>query len=165
MQNTLCFIYGSNYLAGAYGYYAASALAGNTVMRSIFGATLPLAGASMYAALTPQWAGTLLGLMEVVLIPIPIVFYKFGDRIRARSRVIREMREEQARMDRKRAKLAARKQRQGAAAAAAGEAVLGDDVEGQEVQQVENGKGNGKGDGNGKSTAAAEARDVEKGAG
>lgn len=112
MGNTLCFIYGTNYLAGAYGYYAASALAGNAVMRSIFGATLPLAGPSMYARLTPQWAGTLLGLMEVVLIPIPFVFYKYGERIRAKSPVIREMREEQARNDRKRARLADKLERQ-----------------------------------------------------
>lgn len=108
----MCFIYGSNYLASAYGYFAASALAGNAVMRSLFGATLPLAGPTMYAALTPQWAGTLLGLMEVVLIPIPIIFYRYGKRIRARSPVIRQMREEQAKNDRKRARLAAKQQRE-----------------------------------------------------
>lgn len=112
MGNTLCFIYGTNYLAGAYGYYAASALAGNAVMRSIFGATLPLAGPSMYAKLSPQWAGTLLGLMEVVLIPIPFVFYKYGQHIRARSPVIKAMREEQARNDKKRARLAEKLERQ-----------------------------------------------------
>lgn len=111
-QNTLCFIYGTNYLAGAYGSYAASAIAGNAVMRSIFGACLPLAGSTMYAKLTPQWAGTLLGLMEVMLVPIPFVFYKYGDRIRAKSPVIREMREEQAKQDKKRAKLVAKKQQQ-----------------------------------------------------
>ncbi|KAK3385056.1 major facilitator superfamily domain-containing protein [Podospora didyma] len=107
MGNTLCFIYASNYLAGSYGIYAASALAGNTVMRSVFGAALPLAGPSMYAALTPQWAGTLLGLLEVLLIPIPLIFYRYGDRIRARSRLIRQMREDQARNDGRRAKQAA----------------------------------------------------------
>lgn len=80
-------------------------------MRSVFGATLPLAGPSMYAALTPQWAGTLLGLLEVAMVPIPFVFWKFGDRIRARSPVIRQMREEQARMDRKRARLAEKMER------------------------------------------------------
>lgn len=111
-QNTLCFIYGSNYLAGAYGYFAASALAGNAVMRSIFGATLPLAGAKMYEAMTPRWAGTFLGLLEVALIPIPWAFYRRGERIRARSPVIRQMREEQVKNDRKRAKLAAKKERQ-----------------------------------------------------
>jgi hypothetical protein len=92
--NTISFIYGSNYLAGSYGIYAASALAGNAVTRSFFGGTLPLAGPSMYAKLTPQWAGTILGLMEVALIPIPIIFYKYGERIRARSPVIRQMRED-----------------------------------------------------------------------
>lgn len=121
MGNTLCFIYGTNYLAGAYGYYAASALAGNAVMRSIFGATLPLAGPSMYAALTPQWAGTLLGLLEVVLIPIPFAFYKYGDRIRAKSPVIKQMREEQAKNDKKRARLMEKVEKQRREQAGAGQ--------------------------------------------
>ena len=128
--NTLTFIYGSNYVAGAYGLYAASALAGNMVMRSIFGATLPLAGSAMYTAMTPQWAGTFLGLLEVMLIPIPIVFLRYGKRIRARSRIIRQMRADQERSDAKRAKQARilerqrvkREQREAAAAAAAARA-------------------------------------------
>ena len=111
MGNTLSFIYGSNYLAGAYGMYAASAMAGNAVMRSVFGAALPLAGPAMYAALTPQWAGTLLGLLEVLLVPIPFAFYRWGDRIRDRSRVIRLMREEQARGERRAARAAVRRER------------------------------------------------------
>lgn len=74
--NCLVFIYSSNYLAGCYGIYAASALAGNSVIRSFIGGTLPLAGPAMYAKLSPQWAGTLLGLVQVGLIPIPFVFYK-----------------------------------------------------------------------------------------
>ncbi|KAK4203543.1 major facilitator superfamily domain-containing protein [Triangularia verruculosa] len=101
MGNTLSFIYGSNYLAGAYGIYAASALAGNAVMRSVFGAVLPLAGPGMYEVLGPRWAGTLLGGLEVVLVPIPFVFYRWGDRIRGRSRVIRLMREEREREEKK----------------------------------------------------------------
>lgn len=111
-QNTLCFIYGSNYLAGAYGYFAASALAGNAVMRSIFGATLPLAGARMYEVMTPRIAGTFLGLLELILIPIPWIFYRRGERIRARSPVIRQMRDEQAKNDRRRARGATKKLRQ-----------------------------------------------------
>lgn len=111
MGNTLSFIYGSNYLASAYGMYAASALAGNTVMRSVFGAVLPLAGPAMFAALTPRWAGTFLGLLEVLLIPIPFAFYKWGDRIRDKSRVIQQMREESARSERRAARNAARQER------------------------------------------------------
>lgn len=111
MGNTLSFIYGSNYLAGAYGIYAASALAGNAVLRSIFGAALPLAGPALYEALTPQWAGTFLGLLEVLLIPIPFAFYRYGERIRARSRVIQQMREEKAKNKRRQARMLARKER------------------------------------------------------
>ncbi|CZT42598.1 probable benomyl/methotrexate resistance protein [Rhynchosporium secalis] len=100
--NCLVFIYASNYIAGSYGIYAASAMAGNSVVRSIVGGTLPLAGPKMYSALSPQWAGTLLGLVQVALIPIPFVFYKYGDRIRARSPLIKQMRED-AERNRKRA--------------------------------------------------------------
>lgn len=106
--NTLSFIYSANYLAGAYGIFAASALAGNAVTRSIFGAVLPLAGPKMYEVLTPRWAGTLLGLLEVALIPIPFVFWRYGGRIRAKSRVIRQLREDQERVDAKRARYQAR---------------------------------------------------------
>lgn len=68
--------------------------------RSFFGATLPLAGPAMYAALTPQWAGTLLALLEAIMIPIPIVFYRYGARIRARSKIISQLRREQEKNER-----------------------------------------------------------------
>ena len=96
--NTISFIYGSNYMAGTYGIYAASALAGNAVIRSIFGGVLPLAGPKLYEALKPQWAGTLLGLLEVVIIPIPLVLWKYGARIRGKSKVVRQLQREQERM-------------------------------------------------------------------
>lgn len=117
--NTISFIYGSNYLAGAYGIYAASALAGNAVIRSIFGGTLPLAGPKMYSVLSPQWAGTVLGLLEVALIPIPFVFWRYGGRIRARSKTIRQLREYQEHLDAKRADGQARKERRARRARAA----------------------------------------------
>lgn len=89
--NTLSFIYSNSYLARAYGMYTASAMASNAVMRSIFGATLPLAGASMYAAMSPQAAGSLCGGLLVLMIPIPFVFWRYGATIRGRSKVIRDM--------------------------------------------------------------------------
>jgi len=58
----------------------------------------------MYKALTPQWAGTLLGLVQVVLIPIPFVFYKWGDKIRAKSPLIKQMRDDQERAQKRVAK-------------------------------------------------------------
>ncbi|KAH6891028.1 major facilitator superfamily domain-containing protein [Thelonectria olida] len=119
--NTLSFIYGANYLAGTYSIYAASALAGNAVIRSIFGATLPLAGPKMYAVLTPQWAGTLLGLLEVAMIPIPFIFWRYGSKIRAKSPAIRQLREDQDRMDAKRAKYKRKLEKRAAQDAEAGE--------------------------------------------
>ncbi|KAJ6055999.1 hypothetical protein N7444_005097 [Penicillium canescens] len=92
--NTGVFIYASNYLTGSYGMYAASALAGNSVIRSILGGVLPLVGSYMYASLGPNWSGTLLGLLEVVIVPIPFVFYKYGHKIRRRSALIVRMQED-----------------------------------------------------------------------
>ncbi|KAI1345506.1 major facilitator superfamily domain-containing protein [Xylaria sp. FL0043] len=109
--NAFTFIYGSNYLAGAYGIYAASALAGNAVTRSLLGGLLPLAGPKLYETLTPPWAGTFLGLLEVVLIPIPFVFWRYGDKIRAKSPAIKALREEQERIERRAAKAQRRKER------------------------------------------------------
>jgi hypothetical protein len=97
--NTAVFIYASNYLAHCYGIYAASALAGNSIVRSVLGGSLPLAGAAMYRALTPHWAGTLLGFVQVAIIPIPVVFYKYGHRIRKKSLLIQRMRFEKERLE------------------------------------------------------------------
>ena len=100
--NAAVFIYASNYLVHSYGIYAASAMAGNAVIRSFLGGTLPLAGPAMYRALGPNWAGTLLGILEVMIIPIPFVFYKYGHKIREKSSLITEMRENEERQERKR---------------------------------------------------------------
>lgn len=145
--NTISFIYGSNYLAGAYGIYAASALAGNAVMRSMFGGTLPLAGSSMYRALTPQWAGTLCGLLELALIPIPIIFWRYGERIRAKSPVIKQMREDQEKNESKRAKALARlarKKEREAAEAADGDKTTGVLEEQTQTRDFEQETGSGK---------------------
>ena len=40
----------------------------------------------MFSALGVNWTGTLLGCVALVLAPIPAVFWKYGDRIRAMSK-------------------------------------------------------------------------------
>ncbi|KLJ11950.1 hypothetical protein EMPG_12901 [Blastomyces silverae] len=105
--NTAVFIYASNYLTYSYGVYAASAMAGNSVMRSVLGGVLPLAGPAMYKTLGPNWASTLLGLLEVMIIPIPFVFYKYGHKIRMKSVLIRTMQADKAKLDGKRLKKSA----------------------------------------------------------
>ncbi|PKX88823.1 MFS transporter [Aspergillus novofumigatus IBT 16806] len=88
LGNGLVFIYATNYLAGSYTIYAASALAGNSMVRYIFGGVLPLAGSQMYHRRGSEYSGTMLALLEIALIPIPLVFYRYGWKIRQRSPII-----------------------------------------------------------------------------
>ncbi|MCJ1362806.1 hypothetical protein MMC16_001912 [Acarospora aff. strigata] len=111
--NTTVFIYASNYLTHSYGIYAASAMAGNSVVRSLIGGTLPLAGPAMYKTLGPHWAGTLLGLVQVAIIPIPVVFYKYGAKIRRKSALISSMQADKVRLDGKRERAARRQDVEG----------------------------------------------------
>lgn len=107
--NTLIFMYGINYLVESYTRYAASALAGNAVARSILGGILPLFGSQMYTTLGPNWAGTMIALMMAVLIPIPWGFYKWGKKLRMRSPMMKELQEEARLGEEKLAKMGERK--------------------------------------------------------
>lgn len=66
--------------------YAASALAANTVARSVVGAAFPLFTTQMFEGMGVQWASTLIALVALVLVPIPFLFFKYGARIRANSK-------------------------------------------------------------------------------
>jgi hypothetical protein len=70
------------YLVDAYTVYAASASAAATVFRSLVGALLPLAGNRMYDALGVGWGTSLLGFIAVAFIPVPLIFWKYGETIR-----------------------------------------------------------------------------------
>lgn len=70
------------YLVDAFTLYAASVLAALTVLRSLLGALLPMAGPSLYATLGLGWGNSLLGFIALGLIPVPFFFIKYGERIR-----------------------------------------------------------------------------------
>ena len=74
-----------SYLVDTYTVYAASANAAAVVSRSLLGALLPLAGNAMYDALGIGWGTSLLGFISVVFLPVPLVFWKYGERIRNSS--------------------------------------------------------------------------------
>jgi MFS family permease len=95
--NIAVFIYATTHLANTYDLYAASALASNTVVRSVLGGVLPLIRSRLYQSLGANWASAFLGFLQIVIIPIPFVFYKYGDRIRKRSSLIANIREEKTR--------------------------------------------------------------------
>ena len=40
----------------------------------------------MFNGIGVNWAGTLLGCVALLLVPIPVIFYKFGAKIRQRSK-------------------------------------------------------------------------------
>ncbi|KAL7273421.1 hypothetical protein RUND412_003723 [Rhizina undulata] len=96
LGNTLIFLHGNNYLVTSYDIYAASALAGNAVSRSIIGAIMPLFGPQMYHKLGPNWAATTVGLIATALIPIPWGFYKWGKKVRVRSPILQRLQKEKA---------------------------------------------------------------------
>ena len=79
------FLQSLNYLIDAYLMFAASAIAANTFLRSLAGAGFPLFARQMTLGMGIQWAGTLLGCVAVVLIPVPIWFYLRGAKIREKS--------------------------------------------------------------------------------
>ena len=68
--------------------YAASALAANTIVRSAVAAAFPLFTTKMYEVMGVQWASTLIGLVSLVLAPIPFLFFKYGAKIREKSRFV-----------------------------------------------------------------------------
>ncbi|KAK3170969.1 hypothetical protein OEA41_003053 [Lepraria neglecta] len=80
------FLQSLNYLVDAYLMFAASAIAANTFLRSLAGAVFPLFSMYMFSALGVNWAGTLLGFVALVLAPIPFIFWKYGAKIRQRSK-------------------------------------------------------------------------------
>lgn len=79
------FLQSLNYLIDAYLMFAASAIAANTFLRSLAGAGFPLFATYMFNGMGIQWASTLLGCVAFLLVPIPVGFYYYGARIRARS--------------------------------------------------------------------------------
>ena len=40
----------------------------------------------MFNALGVNWAGTLLGCVALILVPIPVVFWRYGAKIRTKSK-------------------------------------------------------------------------------
>ncbi|KAK1821871.1 hypothetical protein LTR12_003747 [Friedmanniomyces endolithicus] len=86
MGIVLIFLQGINYIIDVYMMHSNSAIAGNTVIRSFVGAAFPMFAKYMYKSLGVQWATSVLGFVAVGLIPVPILFFVYGARIRKLSR-------------------------------------------------------------------------------
>jgi hypothetical protein len=86
----LVFLSIMNYLIDAYLIYAASVLAANSVLRSLFGAAFPLFTSYMYADLGIHWASSIPAFLALACVPFPFLFYKYGAAIRMRCKFAAE---------------------------------------------------------------------------
>ncbi|KAM3555513.1 hypothetical protein ARSEF4850_005960 [Beauveria asiatica] len=79
-----------NYLIDSYVIYAASVLAANSVLRSLFGAAFPLFTTYMYNDLGIHWASSIPAFLALACLPCPLLFYMYGAKIRARCKYASE---------------------------------------------------------------------------
>lgn len=80
------FVPAVNYVIDAYLFFAASALAAMTFLRSAMGAASPLFATHMFKGMGLNWTGLLLGLLATFLAPVPFLFSHYGERIRNKSK-------------------------------------------------------------------------------
>jgi len=77
-----------NYYIDAFEKYAASAVAGGALFRSIVGGLVPLAAPGLFDNLGYGWGVSVFGFISVALAPAPLFFYKYGEAIRERFTVV-----------------------------------------------------------------------------
>ncbi|KAL9949816.1 hypothetical protein ACHAQF_008528 [Verticillium nonalfalfae] len=75
-----------NYLVDTFQMYAASAVAANTFLRSCFAAAFPLVVGPLYSNLGVGPGSSIFAGFAVLLVPVPFVFYVFGERLRAANK-------------------------------------------------------------------------------
>ncbi|KIW06665.1 uncharacterized protein PV09_02371 [Verruconis gallopava] len=86
----LVFLGVMNYLIDAYTIFAASVLAANSVIRSLFGAAFPLFTTYMYQNLGIHWASSIPAFLALACVPFPFLFYYYGEKIRMKSKYAAE---------------------------------------------------------------------------
>lgn len=69
------------YLVDTFGIYAATATATNTIVRSLFGALIPLAESSLYDRLGYGWRNTTLAFIALAFVVVPLGLMRFGERV------------------------------------------------------------------------------------
>jgi MFS transporter, DHA1 family, multidrug resistance protein len=82
----MIFLQGLNYIIDVYMWHANSAIAANTMLRSLAGGGFPLFATAMYHTLGVAWATSLLGFLCIAMIPAPILFFIYGNKIRKMSK-------------------------------------------------------------------------------
>lgn len=73
-----------NYYIDSFSQYAASAIAGGSVFRSLLGGLVPLFAPMLFDKLGYGWGISCFGFLSVLIAPSPLLFYYYGGRIRER---------------------------------------------------------------------------------
>lgn len=76
-----------NYYIDAFTKYAASAIAAGSIFRAVVGATFPLFAPYLYGALGYGWGTSVLAFVSVLLMPMPLLIMKYGERVRNRIKI------------------------------------------------------------------------------
>lgn len=79
------FLAAFNYILDTYLHLSAMAFAANTFLRSAFGCAFPLFAHPLFINLGIQWAGTLIGCLAAIMIPVPVLFLFYGAKLRSMS--------------------------------------------------------------------------------
>ncbi|GKZ74343.1 hypothetical protein AnigIFM50267_011842 [Aspergillus niger] len=79
-----------NYLIDAYTIFAASVLAANSVLYSLFSTLFPLFTSYMYKNLGIHWASSIPAFLALACVPFPFLFYKYGEGTRKRCKFAAE---------------------------------------------------------------------------
>ncbi|CAG7566161.1 unnamed protein product [Fusarium equiseti] len=73
------------YITDSYGEHSAIALASITMSRYLIAGGMVMAARPMYEGIGVHWTMTLLGSIAVLLTPAPLLFWKYGAKLRERS--------------------------------------------------------------------------------
>lgn len=74
-----------NYLIDSFQHYSASVTSSSILTRSIFSGIFPLFGYQLFSNIGLRIGGTVLAGISICMLPIPFIFYKYGQRIRESS--------------------------------------------------------------------------------
>lgn len=80
------FMTGYMYIIDAYEIYAASALTFMTFTRYVAAGGMTVVGIPFYRNIGTHWTLTILACITTLLMPVPFVLFKWGHRIRERSK-------------------------------------------------------------------------------
>ncbi|PWN48765.1 MFS general substrate transporter [Violaceomyces palustris] len=88
MGTILCFQTILVYLVDAFVPYSASATACAVLVRSILAAAFPLFAEELYEDLGYGWGSSLIAFIALAGIPVPIILFRYGERLRNRYRFV-----------------------------------------------------------------------------